>query len=151
MLAALPRERLWANLRLAAGIGGAAYLIVSPFLPPSLLATIRSNQQRFVEDRWSADSLLALGIVLAVGGMLVRALGAAKAAGPVRFFALFALVAAGIPLMDAHLGIHFVPQPNRYAAELEMGAAMLLAIAVAWGSARVPRRVRVAVALFAGC
>ena len=53
--------------------------------------------------------------------------------------------------MDAHLGIHFVPQPNRYTAELEIGAAMLLAVAVAWASARVPWRVRVAVALFAGC
>ena len=75
MLAALPRERLWANLRLAAGIGGAAYLIVSPFLPLSLLATIRSNQQRFAEDRWSADSLIALGIVAVGGALLMRAIG----------------------------------------------------------------------------
>ena len=48
-------------------------------------------------------------------------------------------------------GSHFVPQPNRYAPELEIGAAMLLTLAVAWVSPRIPKRVRVALALFVGC
>jgi hypothetical protein len=151
ILIALPREQFRANLRLAAALGGTAYLIVSPFLPPSLIATIRSNQQRFVEDRWSAGSLIALGIVAAGCAALAWALHRAKAARHVRFFVLFGFVAASIPILDAHVGSHFVPQPNRYAAELEVGAAMLLALAIARASARVPRRLRVAVALFAGC
>src|SRR4051812_16650880 len=148
MLAALPRERLWANLRLAAGIGGTAYLIVSPFLPPSLLATIRSNQQRFVEDRWSAGSLLGLGLVTGGCALLVWVFGRLRTGERTRFLVLFAFVAASIPTVDAHLNSHFVPQPNRYAPELEMGAAMLLTLAVAWGAGKLPRRVRRAVAVF---
>lgn len=144
MLVALPRERLRPNLGL---VGLTAYLIVSPFLSPSLLATIRSNQQRFVEDRWSAESLLALAIVVFGCAALARI----PVAPHVRFFALFAFVAACIPVVDAHLGSHFVPQPNRYAAELEIGVAMLLTLAVAWASPKIPRRVRIALALFVAC
>ena len=45
----------------------------------------------------------------------------------VRFFALFAFVSAAVPLVDAYLHSHFLPQPNRYTAEMEVGLALLLA------------------------
>ena len=43
---------------------GLAYLAICPFLPPSLIATIRSNQQMFPQDRWSFGSLTAMSVVI---------------------------------------------------------------------------------------
>ncbi|MEO8368455.1 MAG: hypothetical protein ABI806_04590 [Candidatus Solibacter sp.] len=146
MLAALPRERLRSNLKLAAGLGLAAYLIVCPFLPPSLIATIRSNQQQFVEDRWSAASFIALGLVwlgCAAVWLLTR-----TAARHVRFFALFAWVAAAIPLLDVYAHSHFIPQPARYTAEMELGIALIGAPLLGWLWRHTPRKIAIAMAAF---
>jgi hypothetical protein len=151
ILAALPRERLASNARVLMLLALLAYLVVSPFLPPSLIATIRSNQQRFVEDRWSAGSLTALGLVLCGAVLLHRAMQLGKASSHVRFFVLFGWVAASIPLIDAYLNRHFLPQPNRYHAELEMGLAMAAVPAIAWAAARIPRDIRVALSAFVIC
>jgi len=87
MLAVFPRQQLVHNLRLLAILALLAYLIVSPFLPPSVIATIRSNQQRFIEDRWSAGSLTALALVICGSLLLWRALERFDAKRHVRFFA----------------------------------------------------------------
>jgi hypothetical protein len=151
MLATLPRERLWANLRLLAALGAISYLIVSPFLPPSLLATIRSNQQRFVEDRWSLGSVAGLAIVAGGAALIVWLLGRRKAEPWVRFFAVFAFATSAIPLMDAWLNLHFLPQPNRYHFELEMGLALIAVPLVSRLGARLPRSIAIALALFVLC
>jgi hypothetical protein len=148
MLAALPRKQFGANLRRLVVLAGVAYLLVSPFLPPSLIATIRSNQQRFVEDRWSGGSLTALILVLGGSVLLWLALERRSAPHWLRFFGLFAWAAASIPLIDAYLNRHFLPQPNRYHPEMEMGFAMLAVPAIAWASARVPRDIRIALSVF---
>ena len=103
-----------------------AYLIVCPFLPPSLIATIRANQQQFVEDRWSAGSFTALGLV-APGLCRVWLADPEVRAHYVRFFALFAWVAGAIPLLDVYVHSHFIPQPARYTAEMELGIALIAA------------------------
>jgi len=144
MLLALPRKDFSRNLRLVTILGGAAYLIVCPFLPPSLIATIRANQQRFLADRWSAGSFVALGLV-AAGALLIRRVPARPW---VRFFALFAFVASSLPLIDAYLGRHFLPQPNRYTAEMEVGLALLSVPLIALGWKRIPRKIAVALAIF---
>jgi hypothetical protein len=140
MLVALGRGRL----RTVAAIAAVSYAIVCPFLPPSLILTIRSNQQRFVEDRWSAGSLIAMAVVLFGGALLSRI----PAKPATRFLLLFSFVAAAIPLADAWLGSHFVPQPNRYTAEMEIGAAMVMALTLAKALPLIRLRLRVAVAIF---
>jgi hypothetical protein len=149
MLAALPRKDVRSNLRTAAVLTGCAYLLVCPFLPPSLIATIRSNQQHSPEDAWSGGSFLALGIVLAGAALLAFTLNRANVSRPMRFLALFALVASSIPLLDAYLNLHFIPQPSRYTAEMELGIAMVVFSVCTWMWARLPRKIALAlVALF---
>jgi hypothetical protein len=146
MLAVLPKDSLAVNLKLAGGLGLVAYLIVCPFLPPSLIATIRSNQQQFVEDRWSAASFTALGLV-SLGCVAVWLL-TRKSARHLRFFALFAWVAGAIPLLDVYAHSHFIPQPARYTAEMELGAALIVASLLGWLWQRTPRKIAIALAIF---
>jgi len=151
MLAVFPREQLGRRLRLLALLAIAAYLIVSPFLPPSVIATIRSNQQRFIEDRWSAGSVTALALLICGCALLSRALERRAAERHMRFFVLFAFAASSVPVMDAWLNRHFLPQPNRYTAEMEMGLALLGVPAIGWLRARLPRRIGIALAVFLTC
>src|SRR5436190_19595040 len=44
-------------------VAALAYLLASPWLPPSLLLTIRANGSRNGENAWSFQSWAALGIV----------------------------------------------------------------------------------------
>ena len=151
MLAVLPRERLGANVRLAAVLAGMAYLIVCPFLPPSEILAIRANQQRFVEDRWSAGSFAALGFVAGGCYVLWRAMERWGAARYLRFWVLFAFTAASVPLVDAHLHLHFLPQPNRYSAEMEIGLALMVAPIAAFASRKIPRSIRLALTVYVLC
>ena len=150
MFFALPRERLRANLRLVLTLGGLAYLLICPFLPPSLIATIRSNQQRFPEDRWSISSIAALGVVV-LGWILLRRVSVRWKDGYLRFFALLAFAAAAIPLLDAYLNLHFVPQPNRYYAEMEMGLALVVVFLIGRAMERLPRNIRFALVFLLAC
>jgi hypothetical protein len=151
MLLVLPRKDLAANLSLLVVLAFIAYLVVSPFLPPSLIATIRSNQQNFPEDRWSAGSFTALSVVVLGCVLLLRALDRAHVERHVRFFIVFAFVTASVPIVDAYLNRHFIPQPNRYTAEMEIGVAMLAVPLLAWLSSRLPHNIRSALAVFVLC
>ena len=148
LLVAFPKEQFGRNLRLLLALAVLAYLVVSPYLPPSVIAAIRSNQQRFVEDRWSAGSFTAVGLVICGCLLFRRALDRCAAERYVRFFLLFAFVAASVPLMDTYLNRHFLPQPNRYTAEMEIGTALLAVPAITWARARLPRKIAVALAVF---
>jgi hypothetical protein len=151
MLAAFPKEYFGRNLRLLLLLALAAYLMICPFLPPSVIAAIRWNQQRFVEDRWSAGSLLAVGIVVSGSVLLWRVLERSGAGRYVRFFLLFAFAGASTPLMDAYLNLHFLPQPNRYTAEMEIGLALAVVPAIPWIRVRLPRNIATASFVFLLC
>jgi hypothetical protein len=149
MLAAFPREQLRANLLVTAAIAGAAYLIVCPFLSPSIVATIRANQQRAPEDAWSPRSLIGVAIVFTGFALIALVLGRLRAPRHVRFFALFAFVATSIPLLDSYANLHFIPQPNRYTSEMELALAMLLCVVLAAAWSRIPRKIAISlIALF---
>jgi hypothetical protein len=151
MLAVFPKEQLGNNLRRLIVLALLAYLLVSPFLPPSVIATIRTNQQRFVEDRWSSGSLTAFSVVLCGAVLLWHILDRWVAGRHARFFVLFAFVTVSIPTLDAYVNRHFLPQPNRYHPELEMGLALLLVPVVGWIWAKLPRNIGIAVAAFFLC
>jgi hypothetical protein len=72
----------------------------------------------------------------------------ADAARPLCFFALFAFVASSIPLVDSYLHLHWIPQPARYTAEMELAMGMLLSTLIAAVWARLPRKIGTAVAAF---
>jgi hypothetical protein len=149
LLFVLPRKLLWSHLPRVAILGGVAYLLICPFLPPSLLQTIRANQQHFPEDQWSAGSLTALSAVILGWAVVWWLLRRWTADGPLRFFMLFAYVTSAIPLLDAYCNRHFLPQSGRYQPEMEIALALAAVFALRPALDKLPRSVKVALGLFA--
>jgi hypothetical protein len=146
LLFVLPREQLRSNLILVVAIGALAYLAICAFLPPSLIATIRSNQQLYPEDRWSTDSFTALSAVALGWAVVWTVLRRATDDRWLRFFVLFALLTSSIPLLDAYANRHFLPQAGRYQPEMEIAIALALVFALRPAAERLPRGVRIALA-----
>ena len=151
LLWVLPRERLSANLLLIAVIGGLAYLVVCPFLPPSLIATIRTNQQMFAEDQWSMRSFTALSIVALGWAVVWSLLQCWTKDQALRFFVMFAFLTSSIPLLDAYGNRHFLPQAGRYQPEMEIGLALAIVFGLCVVSQKLPRNIKVALSFFLLC
>ena len=151
LLLAMPRENLRSNALRIAAIGVVSYLVVCPFLPPSVLATIRANQQNFPWDQWSLGSITALSGVLL--GLIVvwRALLRWSTEWTVRFFGCFAYITASIPMVDAYFGRHFVPQPPRYKNLMEVALALFVVFALRPALEKFSRPVKAALAVFVLC
>ena len=125
LLAVFPSADLRRHAITVGAIGIAAWCAIAPFLPPSLIAAIRLNQQQYAEDRWSMGSAYALAGV-AAGWLLLRWLLQRSAAGRAqRFFVLFAWPACAMPLLDAYANLHFLPQAGRYQPEMEIALALV--------------------------
>ena len=147
LLSTLPREKLASNLVLISVIGALAYLAICPFLPPSLIATIRSNQQQYPEDQWSLGSLVGLGFVILGWSVLWWILDRFTRDRLLRFFVLFGYLASSIPMVETYAHRHFLPQAGRYQPEMEMGIALAVIFLVRPMSERLPRGIRAALAL----
>jgi hypothetical protein len=139
----LARGRGWLR---TAGAGGYAYLLVSPWIPPSTIAVIAFNAQfavgrfPFTPHHWLYAYLFAL--VLAG---LAWALGRARAPLEIRFAVLLAASFTGVVIGWYWLRISVVPQPSRYQLEFDL-AICLLAAAVGERLARLlPPRLRLVV------
>jgi len=120
--------------------GTLSYLLVCPFLPPSLLEAIRANGELFPETAFTAASLVSLAGVLA-GGFLLWWISRRWRAWHMRFFLLLAWSFTTIPLLLKR-GLHFVPQGGRYKVEVELAIALLLVFAIAPWIDRLPRVAR---------
>jgi len=126
-----------------AGVGVAAYCLISPWLPPSLIEKMR-------HDQWGARGDIKSGLTAALGAAI--ALGCFAAAWYFgrrlksafeRFAILFGFWMLLIPLAGFFGKITIVPQTSRYQTELEMAACLLLAGLFA----RIPWRAVVITAL----
>jgi len=146
LLFVLPGEQLRSNLILVIAIGAVAYLAICAFLPPSLIATVRSNQQQYPADRWSTASLTALSAVAVGWAMLWTVLRRATGDRWLRFFILFAFLSSSIPLLDAYANRHFLPQAGRYQPEMEIALALAFVFAIRPFAEKLPRGVKVALA-----
>jgi len=65
-----------------------------------------------------------------------------------RFFALLAYLTASIPMIDAFLGRHFVPQPPRYQPLMEIALALFIVFALRPLLEKLSRPVKAALAVF---
>ena len=147
VLCAMPRERRLGDLILTGAIGFWGWAIAAPFLSPSFLKIIQ-------EANAAQDGGGVLGSITAlaftVSGALLVNYGVGRWTGdrPVRLFVVFAWVAASIPLGQAVLQRHYLPQPNRYKFEMELALwpALIFAALPAWN--RIPLPVRRAVTIF---
>ena len=139
----LARGRGWLR---TAGAGGYAYLLVSPWIPPSTIAVIAFNAQ-FVHGRFTftARHWLYAGLfALALAG-LVWALGRLRAPLEIRFAVLLAASFTGVVVPWYCCRIAVVPQPFRYQLEFDLAICLLVA-AVGERLARfLPPRLRLVV------
>jgi hypothetical protein len=136
----LARGRGWLR---TAGAGGYAYLLVSPWIPPSTIAVIAFNAQ-FVAGRFTFTPrhwLYVAIFALALAG-LVWALGRARAPLEIRFAALLAACFTGVVIPWYCWRIAVVPQPWRYQPEFDLAICLLGAAAGERVSRFLPPRLR---------
>ncbi|MGH9722716.1 MAG: hypothetical protein ACRD8O_21105, partial [Bryobacteraceae bacterium] len=127
------------RLALAASISIPAYLVASPWLPPSLLHALRVNANAYPESAWSARSWLGILAVVAACGFVLW-LSRRWRDRALRFFLLLAVVMSSIPVVDRFWKIHWVPQPGRYTSEMELALVLLVMFSVRWAGRRLAPR-----------
>lgn len=135
------------DLLRAGAVGALAYVLVSPWFPPSLIETIRFNAQRF-EGGWTAGSLAVLLGVMLGWVVLWRGLIRWGRDGALRFFLLFAYVMTCIPVVAAYAGRYLVTQPLRYKVEMELAVVVAIAFASRVVVEKIDPKIRAVLVLF---
>lgn len=126
--------------------GVLGYLVMCPFLPPSLIRTIRLNASLFSFMAWTAASFWTLAGVLCGAGLLWFV---SRNWRPwyLRFFVLLAYLTVVIPSLEQRRGLHFLPQAARYKVELELALVLAVVFGFAFLIDRVPRIARIVLAI----
>ena len=109
--------------------GALAWLWISPWLSPSLIATLRANNfaaRGVFSSGWRTG--LALAVILPIFGALWWATRRLTSSFE-RFGLLFAVWMCAVPVLYFTENITLVPQANRYQLELEMAVCLLAACA----------------------
>ncbi len=133
-------ERGWGRVLLwSAALGGLAYAVASPWIPPSTLVAIRYNAQHVVGSYpMGLPQLLGGVLLLAVVAGTWMALRRLRVDPMLQFGAYLFLLLGPMALAWLWFDVYLMPQPDRYHLEMEMAVAIL----VVFGAARLPRRVR---------
>lgn len=130
----------------AAGV--CAYLLASPWIPPTTLLAVRANAQR-IGGAYDLTTLHLLYLVLAcfITALAVFALARLRATAVTAFGMLFGLFMAALPVCAEYFRIPLLPQPERYHLEMEMPIAILFACAWVFAWRRLGRRAALALTL----
>jgi hypothetical protein len=115
-------ERLRGLLAIGA-VGVLAYTWISPFMPPSLIETIRSDSLILGGQHYAGRVVMAICIV-AAGLVFLWALTSRLSDPLERFSILFAFVFAAMPACAYFAKIALLPEPERYHLEMEMGLCL---------------------------
>jgi hypothetical protein len=113
------------NVAVTIGLGAFAYILIVPFLSPSLLGAIGTASQDGRAPGFSTGSITAAAMVAVGWAALWQYLPRWTRDWTLQFFVLFAYLTASIPLIAACFHRQFLPQPGRYKEEMEMGFALL--------------------------
>ncbi len=135
----------WRNWGKAVAVSVAAYAIACPWIPPSAIGVLQSNQDTLsgplspapVLAAWSLAGLVILGVCL----WLFRRYNMPSS---LRFALLFLLPVAAVPLASAWFGVSLLHQPTRFHLEMEMALALAAAFLGQELLKRVGRRTRAA-------
>jgi len=116
----------------SAALGGMAYALSIQWIPPSTLATIRTNAQRVGGPYPIGIAQLTYATVILIALFLLW-LWFERNSVPrhLRFFAVFALLMSVVTLASAWWQIYIVPQPDRYHLEMEMALCPLASFGLA--------------------
>jgi hypothetical protein len=143
LLCTIRLERFWRNALVVGLIAACSYLWISPWIPPSLLKTIRINSQSVGADySFTLRSLAGVSIIVALFSAVWMLTRWRSFTAHLRFFLLFAVLVSGIPLLAYWFNIYVVPQPHRYQVEMEMGLSLALVFALQPLVDRAPLRLR---------
>jgi hypothetical protein len=124
-----------------------AYVVVSPWVPPSLLMTIRANTARNGEGASSVEFAITLGIIGVSFWIVWRLLARYATHWATRWMCLFGCVVILIPALGQYGRLHFLPQPSRYKVEAELAIVWMIVFALRPVIERVPWRLRIVLAL----
>lgn len=118
----LPRNTVFAALTAML-----AYLWVSPWIPPSVLQTIRQNAQ-LVGGDFRPRLLTVLAALAVLGGLVLLGVLMRRLHWPfhLKFFLLFTAALAAITLPAFYWDVFLLPQPHRYNLELDMALCLLV-------------------------
>ncbi len=146
-LAAFQRFTMWLA---TAALGTASYLVAMPWIPPSLLNTIRFNARTSGAD--FSHAYRSLLMTAPIGLLCLAAIGVSmhrlRTPRYLRMTILFACVTGGVALGYCWTGKAVLPQANRYVLEFDLGIVLSLAMAAGLALERAPRiAARSAVAL----
>lgn len=149
LAAVLETERWKQNLIAMTVTGVVAWIVASPFLPPSLVLTMAANAQAQQDEIHAVNlgGFTAVAITIFGAAVLGAAMRGRRAVWWLQWLVLFAWVTFSIPLVHRMLGRHFLPQPNRYKVEAELGLTLAAVFALERVLSRTPRPVQAAAAL----
>jgi hypothetical protein len=140
------RPRLTDFLK-ASAVALCAYIVICPWIPPSLIRTIRTNSILDTEAGKLSGTLLALGIAALVGLAINRLAARRIGNWAMRWLLLFGCIVMLIPVLDYYAGLHFVPQPNRYRIEADIALIWIAVFCLRPLIERCPKGARVVLIL----
>ena len=127
-------------------VAALAYALVSPWLPPSLIAAMMRNSNAYPEGAVAGESVKVLVALAAVFVPLAWLLNRAIVDWAARFWVLMAFTMCAMVAMFHHLGWRLVPQAGRYRSEAELAIAMAVVFVAPLILKGQPMVVRVALA-----
>jgi len=116
----------------ALGLAMVGYLLICPWVPPSVVALMPGNAQNSVGVRFGNAHLWTLLAFMALMTAAHFLLERGHVARGLRFFIFFFLCSGFIVLPDVWWNIAVIPQPRRLHLEMEMALAGIVMYPVAW-------------------
>jgi hypothetical protein len=126
----------------AAGIGVLAYLLVCPWLPPSVILDVPANAQYSDGTYFGRTQLAGLAACLVLLGLLHLVFERLNISRDFRFYLYFSACTGAVVLGREWAEVFLIPQPHRFHLEMEMALipAALFPVALVWD--RLGRPVR---------
>jgi hypothetical protein len=123
-------------------MGVAAYLIASPWLPPSVITAVMRNAQQSDPTSLSAGQVWPGLILAATCAVFVLIFKWAAANRWFQFFVFFTLLTGGVSMGHEWFGWRLLPQSDRFQVEFEMAFAATLAYLLIWCIRKVPTKIQ---------
>jgi hypothetical protein len=136
-----------ANLLRCAATAFCAWILVSPWLPPSLILQIHAMSVLDHEAAPTSASVIALSAVTLGCAAVYFASRHRIANWGMRWLLMFSCAVLLIPILDHYAKVRFLPQPGRYKIEADIVLPWLAVFAVKPLAERIPWRSRLLLAI----
>jgi hypothetical protein len=144
---AMDKRPRFGNLLRAGATALCAWVVVSPWIPPSLIRQIRAMSVLDYEAASTSTSLIALGVVALGCAAVYLATRRRITNWGMRWLLMFSCAVFLIPVLDHFWKLRFLPQPGRYKIEADLLLPWLAVFALKPLADRIPPRARLVVAI----